>query len=443
MSGIAKLLLDNGFKVSGSDLKEGRATKELQDMGAQVHIGHRGANIKGANIVIYSSAISQDNPEMEAAKKTGLTLLKRAQALAGLMQQKKVITVTGSHGKITTPSLAAHLLFEAGLSPAAAIGGILINIDNNASFGKGEYFVAEADESDGSFLYYRPNYSIVTNIDYEHLDYYKDFHNELKAFKEFIENTQGDGCVFACADDQNLMALLKDYKRKKVLFGLKNDADIWPKNIKIEGLSSQFDCFYKNKFVDRFSLFLGGLHNISNALSVIALGLELGIAIEPIKKALKNFKGARRRLEIKFKGQDVLVIDDYAHHPSEIKATLLALKELRRKRIVAVFQPHRYTRTKLLLDEFGRCFNAADYVIITDIYPASEPAIEGISGNSVYQKIKEYSPGKEAVYLPKAKITTHLLKAIEPFDLVVILGAGDIVNISNELVEGLKRKVEA
>jgi len=439
MSGIAQLLLRRKDKVSGSDLKESSITQELQNLGAQVYIGHQSANITGADFIIYSSAIRPDNPEITEAKKKGVPLLKRAQALAELMQDKTVITVTGSHGKTTTASLASYLLMEAGLMPSVAIGGILKNINTNASLGGGKFFVAEADESDGSFLYYRPDYSIITNIDREHLDYYKEFKNEIEAFKEFLHRTTDNGCVFCSADDANLRNIIADYKKRYVLFGLGEGADIYPKNIKIEGLSSEFDCFYKNKFIDRFRLALGGMHNISNALSVIALGLELGIDLEHIKKTLADYKGAKRRLEIKFSERGLLVIDDYAHHPTEISATLEAVKNLKKDRLIAVFQPHRYSRTQLLLDEFAASFDAADYVIITDIYAASEPPIEGVSALGICEKIKKHSPGKEIYFLTKDKIREHIIKAIKPGDVVMMLGAGDIVKISDELVEGLKK----
>lgn len=438
MSGIAHLLLRCGVKVSGSDLKESAITGELQKLGARIFIGHDARNVRDQNVVVYSSAIKEDNPEMIEARKKGIPIIKRAQALAELMKNKTVITVTGSHGKTTTTSLASFMLLEAGVLPSVAIGGILRNINTNACFGEGEFFVAEADESDGSFLYYNPKYSIITNIDREHLDYYGDFKSELEAFDKFIHQTQDGGCLFCCDDDQNLKSMLSGYKKKYVLFGLHESAHIYPKNIHLKDLASEFDCFYKNKFVNRFSLALGGMHNISNALSVIALGLELGINIEVIKRALSNYKGAKRRLETKFSDHRFMVVDDYAHHPTEIKATLEAARNLKRQRIVAIFQPHRYTRTQLLLDEFGSCFDRADYVIITDIYAASELPIEGVSGRNICEKIKQRSPDKEVRFLPKAEILGHVLDIIRQDDLIITLGAGDIVKIGDELAEKLK-----
>ncbi|MBI4982712.1 MAG: UDP-N-acetylmuramate--L-alanine ligase [Candidatus Omnitrophica bacterium] len=438
MSGIAHLLMRSGIEVSGSDVKETRITAELSNAGAKIFIGHASSNIDSANLIIYSSAIKEDNPEIVKARKLGIPLIKRAQALAQLMQDKIVVTVAGSHGKTTTTSLIAYLLLEAGFMPTVAVGGILRNIDTNACFGNGKYFVAEADESDGSFLYYRPKYSVITNIDCEHMDYYQNFDNELEAFRQFMQRTEDDGCLFCCDDDIYLKELLKDYRSKYILFGLTKNAHIYPKNILISGLSSEFDCYYKDKFVDRFGLALGGRHNVSNALSVIALGLELGINLDVIKKTLMNYKGAGRRLEIKFSNDQITIIDDYAHHPTEIRATLAAVKNLKQKRIIAVFQPHRFSRTKLLMDEFGKCFSDADYVLVTDIYPASELSIDGVNAEVLCDKIKSNYPNKKVLYLPKPEIVSHILEIIEPEDLVITLGAGDIIKNCEELVERLK-----
>ena len=438
MSGIALILLRKGSKVSGSDLKENKTTADLIGAGARVFIGHDPSNINGADVVVYSSAIKEDNPEIIEARRQGIPVVKRAQALAELMKDKQVVTITGSHGKTTTTSLVSFLLSEAGLEPTAAIGGILKNTDTNTYFGGGKFFVAEADESDGSFLYYNPRYSIITNIDYEHLDYYKNFENELDAFAKFITKTQDDGCLFCCGDDVNLKGILAAYKGKRVLFGLGGDSDIHPENINIDGLSSQFDCIYNTKHVGRFSLSLAGLHNISNALSVIALGLELGIDTKIIKKALAGYKGSGRRMEIKFRDNNYLVIDDYAHHPTEVKATLKAVRSVKPGRLIVVFQPHRYTRTMLLMEEFGKSFDQADYIIVTDIYAASEPPIDGVSGRCIYDKLKEYAPQKEAAFLHKQDLVPHILKLLRPDDLLITLGAGDIVKTCDELVEKLK-----
>ena len=419
MSGVAHLMLKAGFTVSGSDLKENRITDELKKLGARIFVGHSADNLSGQSAVVYSSAIKEDNPEIRQAKHTGIPLLKRAEALALLMRDKTVITIAGSHGKTTTTSLVSYMLLEAGLCPTVAIGGILKNIDTNACLGSGEFFVAEADESDGSFLCYHPKFSIITNIDREHLDYYKSFENELNAFRDFLKGTRNPGCVFACTDDLNLKKLLSDYKQKVVSFGLNQPADIYAKNIELNGLSSDFDCYHQDKFVSHFHLALGGRHNISNSLAVIGLGLELGIDLKFIRRTLEAYKGAGRRLEIKFKNEKFLVLDDYAHHPSEIKATLSAISNLKSKRKIAVFQPHRYSRTQLLLNEFAVSFEQADFLIISDIYAASEQPIDGVDARGLLKKIKELYPDKQAVYLAKEKITDFLLDFMRAEDVVI------------------------
>jgi len=438
MSSIARILAAKGFKVSGSDIKETKNLEDLRKLGIDIYIGHSLANIKDADLVVYSSAISQDNPEIKEAERYNIPVIKRAKMLADLMQEKRVITVTGAHGKTTTTSLISHLLLEAGLSPTVAIGGILRNLDSNAYLGESDFFVAEADESDGSFLYYNPDYSIITNIDYEHLDYYRSFDNLLEAFKKFVGNTKENGCLYCSSDDVNLRKVLNGYKKRFILFGLSKDAHIYASDIKLEALRSSFSCFYNNKLVGPFALSLGGTHNIVNALSVIALGLDLGVGLENIKKALLTYKGAKRRLEIKLDGEEVMILDDYAHHPTEIKATLLALKNLDRRRIIAVFQPHRYSRTKLLMNEFGRSFGSVDAVIVTDIYPAGEKPIENITALSIVDSLKN-NGHPNVSYMPKEVIVEHLLKIAKPKDLIITLGAGDITKISDELAQKFKR----
>ena len=437
MSGIARLLLKRGIKVTGSDVKSNKNIEELQALGVEIFIGHNARNIKGADLIIYSSAIKEDNPEIKAAEPKSIPYIKRAQALAKLMVDKTVITISGSHGKTTTASLISFMLLKAGLSPTIAVGGIMRNIETNAYWGDGEFFVAEADESDGTFLYYLPKYSIITNVDREHLDYYKDFDTEVRTFAEFIESTREDGCLFCCNEDEVLKKILRDYRRKYVLFGLHEDAHVFPRNIVLKDLTSGFDCFYRGTLVDRFFLNLGGLHNVSNAMAVIALGLEMGIDKAVIKETLREFKGAGRRLEIRFKDENYLVLDDYAHHPTEIQATLRAVRNMKYKRIIAVFQPHRFSRTKLLLDEFGKCFDAADRVIVTDIYGASETPLEGINGESVCRKIVENAPEKTVEFVNRENIARHIFDIIKPGDLVITLGAGDITKTSEQIAAGL------
>ncbi|MFC1804961.1 UDP-N-acetylmuramate--L-alanine ligase [Candidatus Omnitrophota bacterium] len=440
MSGVAKLFLRQGAEVSGSDIKDGKMVRALKQAGAEVFLGHSPENVRDKELVVYSSAIAEDNPELCAAREQGTTLLKRAEALAELMREKTVITVTGSHGKTTTTSLLSHVMLEAGLTPTAAIGGILLESGTNAMLGEGEFFVAEADESDGSFLHYQPTYSIITNLDREHLDYYGDSASQAQAFSKFLEKTSDSGCAFCCGDDPGLAAILKGYRKRLVRFGFNQDCDILAREIRVCGFSRNFDCLYKGRSLGRFELALAGAHNISNALAVIAVGIELGISPGVISGALASYKGARRRLEVRYKDKGYLLVDDYAHHPTEIRATLAALKELKPRRLIAAFQPHRYTRTKLLLKEFACCFGSADKLIITDIYPAGEAPIKGIDGMSIFEEVKRHSPDQDLRFLAKEEICAQILNDLKPQDLVVTLGAGDITKVCDELEKGLKVK---
>ena len=371
MSGIALICLKKGYCVSGSDINESEVMRNLKTLGADIYIGHSRENISGRDLVVYSSAIAHNNCELQEAIAQNIPIVKRAEFLASLMDKQKVIAVTGAHGKTTTSSLAAHLLTKAGLAPTVAVGGVVGNISNNASLGLGKYFVAEADESDGTFLLYKPDYSIITNIDHEHLDFYKTFENVKQAFEKFILNTQKNGCIFWCGDDKELSAIIKKHPGiRNVSFGLSRYSDIYPENVKLNCFSSQFDVIYKGKLLDRFELSLAGRHNISNALSIIGLGLELDLEKDLIKKSLKSFLGARRRFQVKYNEDDLMIIDDYGHHPTEINATIKAAKDINKRRLVVVFQPHRYSRTKYLMDKFSRSFSDADELFLTDIYAA-------------------------------------------------------------------------
>jgi UDP-N-acetylmuramate--alanine ligase len=436
MSGIAHLLLNKGYKVSGSDLKSSAITDKLSTLGARIFIGHSFDNIKkDCKLTVFSSAVNENNPEIIACRKQNIPIMRRADCLKELMQEKIVVAVAGAHGKTTTSSLISHILINAGLCPTVAIGGILKNIDDNAMLGDGKYFVAEADESDGSFLSYSPDYSVITNIDYEHVDFFKDLNNIRNAFYEFMENTKN--CLFCCIDDKNIRDLLKQYGKRYFSFSLLDKADIYPKDIDFKELSSEFSVYYKNKSLGRVKLNLAGEHNISNSLAAVALGLELGIGFESICQSLSTIKGVERRLQIKARKNEITIIDDYAHHPSEIKATLKALDGFKRKRLMVIFQPHRYSRTRFLWEEFLKCFDKnIDSLIITDIYAASEKPILNISAQNL---VKDFvDSGNKAMYLPKDEIVSFVRSVMKQGDLIVGLGAGDIYKINDELAESLK-----
>ncbi|MBN2097328.1 MAG: UDP-N-acetylmuramate--L-alanine ligase [Candidatus Omnitrophica bacterium] len=437
MSGIAQLLLAQGFCVSGSDLKSSGLTEKLSRLGAQVFIGHNAGNVQGKDLVIYSAAIPGHNPELKAAVSLDIPVWTRAELLAQLANQKKSIAVTGAHGKTTTTSLISHLLATAGLGPTVCVGAELFNLNSNALLGQGDYFVMEADESDGSFLRYQPLYSVVTNIDREHLDYYRDLEHIRENFLKFMNNTKKAGTVFCCQDDSGLMELAHSLDRRVFSYGLSAEADISAQGIKLQDNQARFECLYQGRCLGELSLQIPGRHNVSNALAAIALGLEIGLEFKIIHQGLSSYNGTKRRLQLKLREKNILIFDDYAHHPTEIRASLEALKNFKYKRMLAIFQPHRYTRTKFLLEDFGRCFQGVDYLIITDIYAASEAPIKGVHAQSICQKAKT-AQVKNVLFLPKFKIVEHLLDVIRPGDLVAVLGAGDIGGVADALAEQLQ-----
>ena len=441
MSGIAQLCLSKGYEVFGSDIQESENTRRLINLGAEIYIGHRRENIQNKDIIVYSSAITKDNCELKQAIKDKVPTMQRAQFLAYLMENQIVIAITGAHGKTTTSSLTAHLLTEANESPSIAVGGIVANIADNAKLGLGKYFVAEADESDGTFLFYKPYYSIITNIDQEHLDFYKKFENIKKAFKKFILSSHKNGCVYWCFSDRTVRDIINTYKGRNISFGLDANADIHASNIELDNLSSKFDVFFKNKFIGRFNLSMPGKHNISNSLAVIALGLELNLDLSVIKKALEGFMGVSRRFQVKYNVDDFLIIDDYAHHPSEISATIEAARNFANKRLIVVFQPHRYSRMKFLLNKFSQSFFGADYLFITDIYPAGEKKIKGVSAINLYKSMKEFAKPKTK-FITKERLNEEIVNFMQRGDMLLYLGAGDISKICDGLVEKLKRKAK-
>lgn len=438
MSGIASIMMKQGYRVSGSDIKESLITRKLSSLGIRVCLGHDASYISDAELLVYSSAVKEDNPELQAAKAKGLRILKRAQVLAQLMQDKACIAISGAHGKTTTCALTGHLLLQAGFSPTVAIGGILRNIGDNSCLGESNFFVAEADESDGTFLCYHPDYSIVTNIDREHLDFYKDWQDILSAYKKFISQTRDGGCLFCCGDDPAIRSITREYKKRMLYFGLSGENDFYPRNLLLDEFSCIFDCYYRDGFIARMHLPLAGRHNISNSLAVIALGLELGIKPQRIEESLAVFKGTERRFQLKAEVGGIKVIDDYAHHPTELRVTLEAAKNVRHKRLLVVFQPHRFSRTRFLMQEFAESLSLADCIILTDIYAASEEPIEGVSSEVLCDKIKEKHPLAEVIYVKKEKLIEQLLSIVRQGDLVLTVGAGDIGKLSDELAQRIK-----
>ncbi len=439
MGNLALLMLAKGYSISGSDEKEGDLTRQLRDRGAKVYIGHDLRNIDGADCVVYSSAISASNPEMFEAVRLHMPILKRAELLAQLVNKEVGITVAGAHGKTTTSSMASLLLINAGLNPTTAIGGVVLQ-GYNANLGIGRHIVAEVDESDGSFLYFSPHFSIITNIDREHLDHYKTMDNVRGAYAKFVERTVPGGVVIACGDNQELRVIVENGGRRYVTYGFADDNEWVATNIQCDANGSSYDCYYHQQMIGRFGLTVPGKHNILNSLAVIVLGFELKIEVPVIMETLAAFQGVKRRFERKGEVGGVLVVDDYGHHPTEIAATLQAARTLGRKRLIVAFQPHRYSRTQLLMSEFAACFTLADQLILTDIYSAGEKPVEGVTTEVLLEKVHAQRP-QELAYLKKEAIVPHLLSIVHPGDLVLTLGAGDITRISDELVRALEGRV--
>jgi len=437
MSGIAEVLLNLGYHISGSDVKETEVTRRLQALGCEIFYGHRKENVREADVVVISSAIRQGNPEIEVAEQRLIPVIPRAEMLAELMRMKIGIAIAGTHGKTTTTSLIATVLAAGGLDPTVVIGGRLNSIGSNARLGQGDFLVAEADESDGSFLKLMPTIAVVTNIDPEHLDYYHGIEEIKEAFLSFLNKIPFYGLAVLCLDHPNIQSLIPRLKKRFTTYGLTTQADFQAKEIVFEGLSATFDALHHQKEIGRLKLQMPGLHNVYNALATLATAFELDIPFEVVQETLRDFSGIQRRFQIKGEKNGILIVDDYGHHPVEIVATLRAARTGWGRRIVAVFQPHRYTRTQALFQDFMTAFNDANVLILTDIYPAGEDRIEGVEAKALYEGIRDYGH-KDVTYIAdKKEIVNHLLRIITPGDLVITMGAGDIWQVSEELVKQL------
>jgi UDP-N-acetylmuramate--alanine ligase len=432
MSGIAEVLLNLGFKVTGSDLRKTDTTDRLEQLGARIFLGHKAENVEDVDVVVVSSAVKPDNPEILMARNRFIPVIQRAEMLAELMRMKYSVAVAGAHGKTTTTSLVSAVLGHAGIDPTCVIGGKLNSLGSNAKLGDSKYLVAEADESDGTFLLLFPTIAVVTNIDLEHLDFYKDIGEIKAAFLTFLNKVPFYGLDIICIDNQNLQSLIPSLKRRYMTYGLSKQADLRAENVTNTGFHTSFKVSYKEYGLGEISLALPGIHNVRNALAAIGVAIELDIPFDTIKEALKDFSGIQRRLEVKWDG-DIKLIDDYGHHPTEIKATLGAVRSMWNGRVVVVFQPHRYTRTRALMEDFATSFNEADLLIVTEIYAASEEKIEGVSGNILAEKIKA-SGHKNVIFAPSKEEAAELVLAhAKPGDVVITLGAGDVNKIDERL----------
>jgi len=434
MSGIAELLLNLGYEVSGSDLKSSPITERLEGLGGVVTVGHAAENVATADVVITSSAVDTDNPEVVAALRAGIAVIPRAEMLAELGRMRHGILIAGSHGKTTTTSMMATVFEAAGLDPTVVIGGKLEAWGTNARLGHGEFMVAEADESDGSFLRLSPTIAVVTNIDLEHLDHYADFDELRDAFVEFLNKVPFYGTGVVCLDDPEVQEIMPRVTRRLLTYGENPQADIRATEITVDATGTTVVCFAKNERLGEFRLQVLGRHNALNALACVAVGLDLDLPFETIAAALAAYAGTARRFEQIQNAQDVMVVDDYGHHPTEIRAVLGAAGEAypERRRIV-VFQPHRYSRSQLLRDEFGRAFYDADEVYILPIYAASEAPIPGVTGEDLAAAVREHGH-KNIHYAEDAEaLLEHLQGCVAAGDLIMTLGAGDVWKISHQL----------
>jgi UDP-N-acetylmuramate--alanine ligase len=449
MSGIAEVLLNLGYRVSGSDLKSSAVTQRLASLGASMFEGHRAENISGAEVVVTSSAIARENPEVVEAHKLHIPVIQRAEMLAELMRLKYGIAVAGMHGKTTTTSMVAAVLAGGGLDPTVVVGGRVDTMGSNARLGKSQYLVAEADESDRSFLKLSPILSVVTNIDREHMDCYRNMRDIKNTFLEFMDRVPFYGMVVACNDDPLLRRLLPEVQRRTVTYGTKRGSDFW---IKIPSLAAKdaanlgyslnrFAVRYHGDDLGEFTLHVPGVHNILNATAAIAVGVGLDIAMEAIRASLDQFRGVDRRFQLRGRVAGISVIDDYGHHPTEIKATLAAARQCGFRKIHVIFQPHRYTRTRDLMDEFTKAFADADSLFVLDIYAASEKPVEGISGEALAQKIRQ-NAGRSAEYVTSfADAVSSAAAVAQDGDMIVTLGAGSVSQLGPMILEKLKARI--
>jgi UDP-N-acetylmuramate--alanine ligase len=436
MSGIAELLLNLGYTVSGSDLKASDITERLRSLGGVIHEGHAAGQIEGADVVVISSAVRPENPEVQAAQRASIPVIPRAEMLAELMRLKYSVAVAGAHGKTTTTSMVAAVLASGGLDPTVVIGGKLIGVGTNAVLGRGDFIVAEADESDGSFLRYSPAIAVVTNIDREHLDFYPDLAAIQRVFLEFIDRIPFYGLAVLCLDNEPIQDLIPQIKKRFTTYGMNPQADFQIRNVVVEGRRTRFSIFRRRRKLGRFKLNLPGVHNVYNATASVVVATELGIPVARIQSALQRLAGVQRRLEVKGEVNGVTVVDDYGHHPTEIKMTLQAVREgWPEHRLVVVFQPHRYTRTRALLDDFSRAFYQSDVLVVLPIYAASEEPIAGVTGQTLGRRIIAHGHKQVVVADGIADAAEQLKSLLAPGDLLLTLGAGDVWKVGAELLK--------
>lgn len=440
MSGIAEVLLNLGYKVSGSDLRGSDITERLAALGGEIYIGHRAENLDSVDVVVTSSAVHEDNPEVREARVRLIPVIPRAEMLAELMRMKYGIAIAGTHGKTTTTSMVATILSHGGIDPTIVIGGKLNTIGTNAQLGQGKFLVAEADESDGSFLKLSPTIAVVTNIDADHLDFYTGGIEQIKdTFVDFINKVPFYGLAVLCLEDRNIADIIPRINKRFITYGLSSQADLRATHVRLEGGTTTFTAHYKGYRLGEITYSMPGAHNVLNALACTAVAMELDVAFPLIQEGFARFGGVGRRFQVKGEPQGIMIVDDYGHHPAEIRATLAAAKHgWPERRLVVAFQPHRYTRTKELFDDFLKCFYDADVLVLTDIYSAGEPAIEGISSEILTTTVRQHGQ-KDVTYVPdREQVPDYLAGIVRPDDIVITLGAGNIWQAGEALLAKLQ-----
>jgi UDP-N-acetylmuramate--alanine ligase len=442
MSGIAELLVNLGYQVSGSDMQRTDITDRLESLGARIALGHDARHVSDAEVVVYSSAVRATNPEMAAARERGVAVVPRAEILAELMELRQGIAVAGAHGKTTTTSMIALALDVAGLDPTVVIGGLVSSFGSNAKLGRGKYLVAEADESDRSFLKLSPRFAVITNIDREHLEAYKGFDDLKAAFVQFANGVPANGAVIMCIDDPHLREMRGGIKRHVITYGFDEAADVTAVGLEMKGFGSV--CTVRARKpggrtveLGQMTLSIPGRHNVLNALAAVAMARELGIGWSDIAQALGGFHGADRRFQHRGEAGGIVVVEDYGHHPTEIAAVIAAAKPIAAGRLILAFQPHRFSRTQFLLAEFGRAFAGADVLVLTDIYAAGEDPIAGVTLDTLAQTVRKGFTGELRIVPALADVARDLASIAKPGDLIVLLGAGSIGSIADGVLRAI------
>ncbi len=443
MSGIAEVLHNFGYEITGSDAKDSETTQRLKSIGIKVYIGHKAENVDDAHVVVISSAVSNDNAEVVEAKRKSIPVIPRAEMLAEIARLKYGVLVAGAHGKTTTTSLISTVLAHAGIDPTVVIGGRLRATGSNAKLGQGDFLVAEADESDGSFLKLSPTIAVVTNVDREHMDYFKTLDAIKDAFFSFMNKVPFYGVVIACIENEELRKLIPFVQKRCITYGLSANADVYAENIDKGFMSVTFDVVYKGANLGKYFIPVPGMHNVLNSLAAITAAMELKVQPEVIKEALTKFSGIQRRFELKGEERGIKVFDDYGHHPTEIKATLRAAKEglniggKDKGQLFVIFQPHRYTRTRDVQDQFSDCFNDADALCLMDIYSAGEKPIEGVHSKILFEKIKKAGHKDVSYFSDREELMKSLVSRLKKGDVLFTLGAGDVWKVGEEIVKRL------